>query len=74
MAHQKDKSQNYSSQEKLRVTSCSTTLVLWKGILITKRKQTQGNLGNVLGEENNPILQVNFTFIKNCTAGVLIQQ
>lgn len=74
MAHQKDKSQNYSSQKKLRITSCSAPLVLWKEILITKRKQTQGNLGNMLGEENNPILEVNFTFIKSCTAGVLIKQ
>lgn len=39
-----------------------------------KRKQIWGNLINIPVEENNQILELNFTFIKNCTDGMLIQQ
>lgn len=74
MVHQKDKKQNYRWQKETKSNRLLGSTGIWKGMLITKRKQTWRNLVNTLGEENNLILEFNFTLIKKCTDGMLMQQ
>lgn len=74
MVHQKDKNQNYRRQKETKSNQLLCNTGIWKGILTTRRKQTWEILVNTLGEENNLILEFNFTFIKKCTCGMLIQQ